>query len=199
VSAAPPPPEYALLTAKVDSFAAGVQSRCGSAMSCRTGCAGCCLVELSVSNVEAAAMMDYLRSLHPEEQRRVSMQVLRPRFGTQPRCVLLDDDDACRVYSARPLVCRTQGLPLRYPQDLVPAEAVRVRLTNGVVTVCPLNFTTQTPPATDVLDAERVDQILAVLNHRHSQQHGLDPARRWSLTEIVMAACETPGASDYSF
>jgi len=199
VSVAPPPPEYALLTAKVDAFAAAVQSRCSAEMSCRAGCGGCCLVELSVSNVEAAAMMDYLRSLHPEEQRRVAMQVLRPQFGSQPRCVLLDDDDSCRLYAARPLVCRSQGLPLRYPHELIPAEAVRVRLTNGVVTVCPLNFTTQTPAATDVLDAERIDQILAVLNHRHSQQHGLDPARRWSLAEIVTTAAEAPGASDYSF
>jgi hypothetical protein len=102
--------------------------------------------------------------------------------------VLLDGEDACSIYPARPLVCRSQGLPLRYPSDLVPAEAVRVRLPTGVLTVCPLNFTTRAPLANEALDAERVDQILAVLNHRYCEAQGLDASQRWSLGEIVLAA-----------
>jgi Fe-S-cluster containining protein len=49
-------------------------------------------------------------------------------------CALLDGDGGCRVYPARPYVCRTQGLPLRFFEEL-RAGGVTVERRD----ICPLN------------------------------------------------------------
>lgn len=41
-------------------------------------------------------------------------EVLRSSPGPEGRCAFLDEADRCRVYEARPYVCRSQGLPLRW-------------------------------------------------------------------------------------
>jgi Fe-S-cluster containining protein len=102
--------------------------------------------------------------------------------GLAVRCVMLEDDGTCAVYDARPLVCRTQGHALRYPAGVVPEEAVRARgrraapnvrhapdATAGpdAITWCPLNYTGAPPRAEDVLDAARVDALLALIDHRY--------------------------------
>jgi hypothetical protein len=56
---------------------------------------------------------------------------------------------------------------LRYPEGFVPVASVRMRIKGGEVTWCPLNYTDTAPRGEDVLDAERVDQILAVVTRRH--------------------------------
>ena len=191
VLSSPPPAEYALLCARVDAFAASVSARCADQLSCQRGCAGCCHVELTVSAVEAAALSEYIQALSVEDQRLLRDQLSQPRTpqpGDDPRCLFLDEQDACMIYSARPLVCRSQGLPLRYPTDMVPVGAVRTRLPTGVVTVCPLNFTDRAPVAGEILDAELVDQILAVLSHRHRLASGAEVQERWSLREILESA-----------
>lgn len=167
--------EYHALRDKIDAFARGVHDRCGDALSCRAGCAGCCRVpqQLAVSPVEAAAIAGHLRTL-PEAARAAIADRARaePTETTgEPglrRCVMLEADETCAIYPARPLVCRTQGLPLRYPEAIIPTEAVMARLPagRGVLTWCPLNFTEQTPAATDALDAARADELLALVNQR---------------------------------
>lgn len=47
-------------------------------------------------------------------------------------CAFLDKNDACRIYENRPYVCRTQGLPLRW-FDEIEDELVELR------DICPLN------------------------------------------------------------
>jgi hypothetical protein len=106
----------------------------------------------------------------------------------QPRCAMLEADGRCAVYEHRPLVCRTQGLPLRYPHGVIPAAAVRTRLAHGDVTCCPLNFGERTPAAADVLDAERVDQLLGLVNMRFAQASGEDPERRYAISALAAAA-----------
>lgn len=77
----------------------------GERLQCRRGCAACCVDDLSVFAVEA----DRIRSLAPDV------------FQTPPNqpgaCAFLDSEGACRVYQARPYVCRTQGLPLRWVDE----------------------------------------------------------------------------------
>ncbi|MFO0653815.1 MAG: YkgJ family cysteine cluster protein [Polyangia bacterium] len=184
----PVPPEYAQLVARVDGFAADVMTRCAADFSCRAGCDDCCRVELTLSLVEAAALAGSIAALAGEIKARLRRLLSAPIPTEMPRCALLDESGQCAVYLARPLVCRSQGLPLRYPTDVVPVEAVRARLASGVVTVCPLNFAVREPDAGDVLDAERVDQILAVLNHRYAAAHGLDGQARYPLADVASAA-----------
>lgn len=102
------------------------------------------------------------------------------------RCVMLEDDGRCAVYASRPLVCRSQGLALAYPSDVVPVEAVRARAGDKALVWCPLNFTTRPPTGADVLDAGRLDEALAVLNRASVGTR--DPLTRWALRDLVSAA-----------
>ena len=48
-------------------------------------------------------------------------------------CAFLDEEGACRIYAARPLVCRTQGLPLSWQIEEEDGAAAELR------DICPLN------------------------------------------------------------
>jgi hypothetical protein len=90
----------------------------------------------------------------PEDDR----EALRRRLESgreDPRCVLLDDEGRCRVYEARPLICRSHGLPIRVGSP--PRRDV-----------CSLNFT-EGPSVQDlaedvVLDAERLALVLGIID-----------------------------------
>jgi Fe-S-cluster containining protein len=189
---------YRALVEKVDDFAASVETRRRADLACRPGCAGCCQVWLTVSPVEAAAMRAALASLSDAEIRAIAERGQREHErearGEPPRCAMLDAEGRCGVYEARPLVCRTQGLPLQYPEGTIPEAVVRGRTQRGQLTYCPLNFTEAAPSGADVLDAERVNQMLALVNRRFSEERGLDPTARLSLTELaaLRAPCGTP-------
>jgi Fe-S-cluster containining protein len=105
--------------------------------------------------------------------------------ATSARCAMLETDGRCAIYAHRPLVCRTQGHALRYPVGFVPEAAVRTRTSSGDVTYCPLNFTRAAPKAEDVLDAERVDQILAVVGQRFALAHGHEPGVRIAISALA--------------
>lgn len=173
-----PPSAYLALRAKLDRFADDVAARRGEHMRCRAGCDGCCHTKLSLSDVEAEVLRDALAAL-PAPRR----QALAARRD-ETRCRLLDEAGRCSLYDARPLVCRSQGLPLRYPPDTIPVESVRARAAGAEVTWCPLNFEDVTPSADDILDAERVDVVLALINRQVSET----PLRRTPIDELVEEA-----------
>lgn len=183
--------EYRTLVAKVDDFAARVTAVREADLACRAGCDGCCQVDLTVSAVEAAAVRGYLEAL-PSEARAAVVERGRARLGSEREasgCVMLNERGWCSIYPARPLVCRTQGLPLRYPAALIPVEAVRARAgQEGAVTWCELNFIARPPAATEVLDAERMDELLSVVNRRYAARGAIDPLERTGLTELAAQA-----------
>lgn len=172
--------EYDALVAKVDEAVRVVSERCAESITCHVGCESCCHVELTVSEVEARAVREGLSSLG-EAQRQAIRE--RASSGPQvtPRCVMLESDGSCAIYESRPLVCRTQGQALRYPDDVIPVSAVFARTPRGVVTWCPLNYRDAQPAASDVLDAEQIDLTLAVINRRASA----DPLARVALRELA--------------
>ena len=185
--------EYRALVAKVEAFTEAASARRAADMACRRGCDACCHAWLTVSAVEAAEIEALLSTLEPA--RRVALaarghaQLAREAAAESPaRCAMLEDDGSCAVYEARPLVCRTQGHALRYPGGLIPAHAVVARSAAGDVTHCPLNFQARPPQPADVLDAERVDQILAVVNHRFCGARGESPERRIGLSTLAAGA-----------
>jgi uncharacterized protein len=199
-SADDPLAAHRALVEKVDAFSAGVHARRAASMACRPGCSACCQVELTVCDVEAAQVREGLRALDV-----VARDSLRARLDPaedEPAenggpCVMLGDDGRCAIYAARPLVCRTQGLPLRYPRDTVPVDAVmgRARGTGDPLTWCPLNFHDGPPEPVDVLDAERVDAMIAVSNRAYlggmartrAEEPGRtgDPTRRVALRTLA--------------
>lgn len=75
-------------------------------LQCRSGCHGCCLDGITVFQIEA----DLIR-----EQASTDLRGASP---SPAGCAFLSSDGRCRIYHARPYVCRTQGLPLRWHTDL---------------------------------------------------------------------------------
>ena len=90
-------------------------------LQCKKGCHQCCVDDLSIFEVEAQRIGAEFGELLREESPA-------PAGG----CAFLDNEGACRIYAARPYVCRTQGLPLRW-FDQAADEAVEYR------DICPLN------------------------------------------------------------
>jgi len=128
------------LHADVDARATALAERHAVRLQCRAGCAGCCVDELTVFEVEA----ERIRAEHPE--------LLRDGVPHDVgACAFLDAEGRCRIYSARPYVCRTQGLPLRWleegesPEGGGPGEIVERR------DICTLN---EEGPSILSLDAE---------------------------------------------
>lgn len=151
--------QYEDLVAKTDEFARSVGARRANDLACRAGCEACCHVQLSVSRTEARRVQAHLDALDASTRAAIAERAKIER----ERCVMLDADGRCDVYAARPLVCRTQGLPLGYPAGFVPEETVRFRARGLEVVCCPLNFTERDPANEDVLDAGRVDTMLALV------------------------------------
>jgi len=192
--------EYRALVDKVGVFTHAAFERRRADMACKAGCEACCQVWLSVSQVEANELRIGLAALPDETRAQVVQRGTRELqraadHAAAPRCAMLEPDGRCAIYAHRPLVCRTQGFALRYPTGFIPEAAVRARTHTGEVTHCPLNFTHTAPASVDVLDAERVDQLLAVVNHRFALAHGLASDVRHSISEIA-AGADDGGATD---
>lgn len=182
--------EYDALVAKVTAFTEPTTARRAADLQCKQGCDACCRVSLSVGPVEASAVRAGLALLDAERRARVRERGSRalarePGGDLEPRCAMLEDDGSCAVYAQRPLICRTQGHALRYPHGLIPADSVRARAGDGDVTWCPLNYRGAPPRPEDVLEAERVDQLLALVNRRHAAARRTDPLARISLSALA--------------
>lgn len=95
-----------LLHDEVDRRAGDVAARHGTRLQCRRGCSDCCVDGLTVFAVEA----ERIRRCYPELLREGAPH-------PAGACAFLAADGACRVYDARPYVCRTQGLPLRWREE----------------------------------------------------------------------------------
>lgn len=174
-----PHPEYLAVRAKVDAFTAETSERRQDDLACRSGCSACCRVELEVTDVEADALREAIAAL-PEDVRARLAERAEARAIGDP-CVMLESE-RCVVYEARPLVCRTQGHALRYPSGTLPSDAVRAHGEASEVTWCPLNYRESGPTAADILDAERVDVLVALVNRRAT------PKRALARTSLVTLA-----------
>lgn len=178
------------MVAKVAAFTDATSARRKADITCSAGCSSCCHAWLTVSAVEAHELIVALDGLADPAREAIRVrgahELQRETAGESPaRCAMLDDDGRCGVYEARPLVCRTQGHALRYPSGVIPAESVTRKTANGDVTWCPLNYDVRAPHAEDVLDAERVDQILAVVAERHEAAHGVPRHTRYALSALA--------------
>ncbi len=146
-------PALRSLRDNVDRFMAACLDGHRAVMACREGCAACCAADLTVFPVEAAPLAAAAAALPPALRAAV-----RGRAAAGAHCAFLVDG-RCAVYAARPIICRTQGLPLRLDDDSV--------------TACPRNFrgAPEALPAEDHLDLTRLNTLLAVL-HRAAPGDG---------------------------
>ena len=167
--------EYRALVGKVDDAVARAADRAGDQLTCRSGCASCCVDGLSVLPVEAFALA---AAVEARVAAGHDLPAVRP---TDDACVFLDVDNRCAVYEARPLLCRTHGLPL------VTGEPARgaLRIVDDV-SVCALNFPDRLPTRADALDAGRLLQLLVTVDRRFRARVGLpDDAGRIPLRDVA--------------
>lgn len=107
---------------QIDEQASTIAGKLGERLKCKKGCADCCTDDLTVLEVEAAN----IRARYPT---LLANGMPHPPGG----CAFLDDLRACRIYPARPYICRTQGLPLRYFEEDENEDIVETR------DICPIN------------------------------------------------------------
>ncbi len=148
---------YRTLAERVDAFVARVGARHPDDLRCRPGCDGCCRTRLTITTVEANAIARWAATKPVEVRAAIAAAALGPDDPAAPRCAALDADGRCRIYPARPLVCRSHGIP------------IRLRDGRGlpVITACELNFTAAGPAAADpdcVLDQELVSTTLGLID-----------------------------------
>jgi hypothetical protein len=137
-------------------------------IACRPGCTDCCQGGLTVVVVEAIVIG---RALNIAEE-RILLQAGQPPLHTQGRCTLLGSDELCSIYPARPLICRTHGLPLRYPDT-------------PELSLCEKNFGTSTPHNSAILEMSNVETALFAANLDYCRRNGLNPMARVALDRLA--------------
>jgi len=164
---------YRALVAKVDAFFARVTSRYPAEMSCGSGCSDCCHVKLSLVGVEAEVVRAHVETLDVATRERLRARARAPG----ERCVALEDDGRCAIYAARPLVCRSHGVPVR----------VRGARSLPIVDVCPRNFEGGLDAVDPdcVLDQETLSTLLHAVDVEESAATGASPGARIPLVEIL--------------
>jgi Fe-S-cluster containining protein len=143
---------YRALLGQVDQLCARIGATFPDQIACRAGCAACCTLQ-GVLPVEAASL-----ALAWQQLPELAAAALGTRLSAatgEEFCPLLTDD-RCPLYTARPIICRTHGLPLLVEEE----EGQRVDR-------CPRNFTgLETLPGTAVITLDRLNQALVIAN-RH--------------------------------
>jgi Fe-S-cluster containining protein len=171
---------------QVDASVAGLQAHYSKHLTCKAGCSGCCHHHLSVFAVEADAAREAVEALAPDLRARVeehAREVVGREAQGQPVACPLLVDDRCSIYESRPLICRTQGLPL-----LMEAEDGEQE-----VDFCPLNFT-ETGAVEDLdeghlVPLDAMNMRLALINLQHCRDTGLgDEAsgERIQMADIIL-------------
>jgi hypothetical protein len=110
-----------------------------------------------VSELEAGAIREFLAAKAELVSEARALAAADPHRGK--RCSFLSAAGQCLIYEARPLVCRSHGVPLQ----MSVAEDQKVR------DACPLNFTGRSLaeiPAEFVLNTDTVNLLLGLLNQR---------------------------------
>lgn len=167
------------LRIRVDSHFAAAQEREGDAIQCRSGCDQCCRAGLSVFAIEAQTIRSALTELgqsSPQHRERIRTQGEGEKHHPDraQACALLLDG-VCSVYSARPLLCRAHGLPLREGSS----EAV---------STCALNFAHRAPAPQSVIQSQAIDLPLAAIANMWQAQaptSGQAPAPDPAKTEAI--------------
>lgn len=164
---------YAELCAKVDAFFAKAQAASPGegGVTCHAGCSECCRRRFSVTALEAEAIAEALAAL-PHARRAALAE--RAEHGDPGVCPALDPDGRCAVYAARPLICRSHGLPIRFQAGLLDA--------------CPKNFIGRdlsSLPADLVLDQTTLSTILAALDAARSDETGRPRGERVEIAALL--------------
>jgi len=159
---------YRQLLEQVDKWTVEMTQRYQRHLACRKGCDLCCQRKFSVSAVEAYSIASLFHRLPETLQRAVRKR--------KTSCTFLVKG-ACSVYEARPVICRTFGLPSLH----------RNEGGEGEISWCELNFTNVSNDfafqADGIIDIDTLNVKLDGVNRLFLKESGLSQ-ERVSMDEI---------------
>lgn len=122
---------------------------------CKKGCSQCCMVNLSVFQVEADNIRSWFQNLSPE--RKEAIKNAWKKESLPSACSFLKDD-ACTIYEARPLICRSQGLAFKFQET-----------GTSYIDICPLNDELlATITEKEILNLDLLNLILSQMENLNS-------------------------------
>lgn len=163
---------YKQLTATVDALCNGIRAALGGQITCTAGCSSCC-TSITVFPVEAAALREALEALPEAGAETIRRHVIEHADGE--RCPLLAHHQ-CLLYTARPLICRTHGLPIIYTENHRRQSDC-----------CPHNLNdTESLPGTSVIDLDKLNPLLVAVNGLYLSQADIcDSPERLTIAEAI--------------
>ena len=165
---------YRQLLARVDALCLEIGSILQGQITCSEGCSSCC-TSITIFPVEAAALQAALAALPTEAAATIRRHVEEHADGE--RCPLLSRH-RCLLYDARPVICRTHGLPIIFAAD------------NGKqVDCCPLNLSeSESLPGTAIIDLDRLNSVLVAVNALYLTQCDApdDTPERLTIAEAIL-------------
>ena len=152
---------YRQMIARIDDLCRGIEAALRGQISCSEGCSACCTA-ITIFPVEAAALRSALEALPVAEAATIRCHVTEHAAGE--RCPLLSHD-RCLLYAARPIICRTHGLPILYTDS----EERRIDC-------CPMNLDgCETLSGAAVIDLDRLNVLLTAVNALYRSQAEVPP------------------------
>lgn len=144
---------------------------------CKNGCSRCCYTDISVFQIEADHIRLWFKDLGAEQRRLLKEHwsqgpTMTTNFsGEKAQSCAFLHQESCTIYEARPLICRTQGLAMKFTVD-----------EENFVDICPLNE--------DMLEVIKENEILnldllnIILSQMESVQAGNRQRERIRLTDL---------------
>lgn len=143
---------YFQMVARVDALCRGIQDLLSGQITCSEGCSSCC-TSITLFPVEAAALHAALDAL-PDARRAAAIRRHAAAHAAGERCPLLEEH-RCLLYAARPIICRTHGLPIIYTEG-----------GERKVDCCPLNLSEgeHSVSGSAIIDLDRLNTLLVAVN-----------------------------------
>ena len=165
---------YRQMVARVDALCREIRDVLSGRITCSEGCSSCCTA-ITLFPVEAAALNAALEALPTDQQMAIRRHVAEHADGE--RCPLLEHH-RCLLYAARPIICRTHGLPIIYSEG-----------SQRKTDCCPLNtIEDESVPGAAVIDLDRLNTLLVAVNALYVSHADLDdPPERLTIAEALKA------------
>lgn len=145
--------KYRELCSYCDTFFTKAISVSGPNMECRLGCGDCCILQ-TVCELEAHVISQHRGCAATDALDIPNGAGIEAALSKETKSCSFLKNGTCTIYSVRPVICRTHGLPLNYRSE-------------NRIECCPRNF-----PGVDIaesftgilFDAEAVTEALMRLN-----------------------------------
>lgn len=171
---------YNNLVSRVNDLCREIDASLTGQITCSAGCSSCCTA-ITIFPVEAAALGTALSRLPPHEAAAIRRHVTGQADGE--RCPLLADH-RCLLYTDRPIICRTHGLPVIVTQN-----------DQRQVDCCPRNpIDTTTLTGSHIIDLDRLNPLLVAINALFlTQSEAVTPERLTIAMAVLGTSCpDTP-------